>query len=159
MSATRACSCSARTWRRSAGGASARRPRRCARRRIASSGWLRTGSVPGGQARPSAIQVPLDNFVRKPPTRGVTMADKMWGDEPYWGLGYDWDPDWFLTERQKDLRAKLIDLCEGEMRANAKRSDDELLYPRRNFEILAENGFLGLTVPEEYGGLGANQVA
>ena len=69
------------------------------------------------------------------------MADKTWGDEPFWGLGYDWDPDWFLTERQKELRAKLIELCEQEMRANAKRSDDELLYPRRNFEILAENNF------------------
>src|ERR687896_383805 len=83
----------------------------------------------------------------------------MWGSEPFWGLGYEWDPDWFLTERQKELRAKLIELCEEEMRANAKRSDDELLYPRRNFEVLAENGFLALTVPEEYGGLGENHVA
>src|SRR4051812_40526341 len=87
------------------------------------------------------------------------MAEKTWGGEPFWGLGYDWDPDWFLTERQQELRAKLIELCEQEMRANAKRSDDELLYPRRNFEILAENGFLALTVPEEYGGLGENHVA
>ena len=71
------------------------------------------------------------------------MADKTWGGEPFWGLGYEWDPDWFLTERQQELRAKLIELCENEMRANAKRSDDELLYPRRNFEILAEHGFLG----------------
>jgi hypothetical protein len=23
----------------------------------------------------------------------------MWGSEPFWGLGYDWDPDWMLTER------------------------------------------------------------
>ncbi len=21
------------------------------------------------------------------------MAEKMWGDEEFWGLGYDWDPD------------------------------------------------------------------
>ena len=70
------------------------------------------------------------------------MSDKTWGDEPFWGLGYDWDPDWVLTERQKELREKLIELCEKEMRANAKRSDDELLFPRRNFEILAEHGFL-----------------
>ena len=39
------------------------------------------------------------------------MADKAWGDEPFWGLGYDWDPDWVLTERQKELREKLIELC------------------------------------------------
>ena len=43
------------------------------------------------------------------------MADKTWGGEPFWGLGYDWDPDWFLTERQKELRAKLIELCEQEL--------------------------------------------
>ncbi len=86
------------------------------------------------------------------------MAEKMWGDEEFWGLGYDWDPDWVLTEKQKDLRVKLIDLCENELRANAKRSDDELLYPRRNFEILGENGFLSLTVPEEYGGMGESHV-
>jgi hypothetical protein len=50
------------------------------------------------------------------------MADKTWGGEPFWGLGYEWDPDWFLTERQQELRAKLIELCEQEMRANARSS-------------------------------------
>src|SRR3981189_1900451 len=81
------------------------------------------------------------------------MAEKMWGDEPFWGLGYEWDPDWVLTDKQKELRELLIGLCEKEMRANAKRSDDELLYPRRNLELLGELGFLGLTVPTEYGGV------
>jgi alkylation response protein AidB-like acyl-CoA dehydrogenase len=85
--------------------------------------------------------------------------EKMWGDEPFWGLGYEWDPDWTLTDRQKELRATLIGLCEQEMRANAKRSDDELLYPRRNLELMGEHGFLALTVPEEHGGLGENHVA
>ena len=67
------------------------------------------------------------------------MADeKKWGGEPFWGLGYDWDPNWVLTDRQKELREELIALCEQEMRANAKRSDDELLYPRRNLELLGE---------------------
>ena len=87
------------------------------------------------------------------------MSEKMWGSDPYWGLGYDWDPDWFFTNRQKELRATLIELCEKELRANAKRSDDELLFPRRNLELLGEHGFLALTVPEEYGGLGENHVA
>ena len=87
------------------------------------------------------------------------MPEKMWGSEPFWGLGYDWDPEWVLTDRQRELRDTLIQLCETEMRANAKRSDDELLYPRRNLELLGEHGFLGLTVPEEYGGLGENHVA
>ncbi len=43
----------------------------------------------------------------------------MWGPEPYWGLGYDWDPDWMPTERQKELRATLIELCQREMRDSA----------------------------------------
>ena len=34
------------------------------------------------------------------------MADKTWNGEPFWGLGYEWDPDWVLTERQKELRAE-----------------------------------------------------
>ena len=75
------------------------------------------------------------------------MSEKMWGSEPFWGLGYEWDPDWVLTDRQKELRALLIELCEKEMRANAKRSDDELLFPRRNLELLGEHGFLGLDRP------------
>ena len=81
------------------------------------------------------------------------MSEKMWGSEPFWGLGYDWDPDWVYTDRQKELRATLIELCEKELRANAKRFDDELMFPRRNLELLGEHGFLALTVPEEYGGL------
>ena len=69
------------------------------------------------------------------------MSDeKMWGAEPFWGLGYEWDPDWVLTDRQKELRATLIQLCEQELRDNAKRSDDELLFPRRNLELLQEDG-------------------
>ncbi len=87
------------------------------------------------------------------------MAEKTWGGEPFWGVDETWDPDWMLTDRQKELRQTLIDLCEKEMRANAKRSDDELLYPRRNLELLGEHGFLALTVTKEFGGMGENHVA
>jgi alkylation response protein AidB-like acyl-CoA dehydrogenase len=80
------------------------------------------------------------------------MSEKMWGSEPFWGLGYDWDPDWVYTDRQKDLRATLIELCEKELRANAKRFDDELMFPRRNLELLGEHGFLGLTCPRSTAG-------
>jgi alkylation response protein AidB-like acyl-CoA dehydrogenase len=87
------------------------------------------------------------------------MSEKKWGGEPYFGLGYDWDPDWLLTDRQRELRELLIELCQKELRANAKTSDDNLEFPRRNLELLGEHGFLALTVPEEYGGLGENHVA
>ena len=52
------------------------------------------------------------------------------------------------TDKQKELRATLIELCEKELRANAKRFDDELMFPRRNLELLGEHGFLALTVPD-----------
>ena len=74
------------------------------------------------------------------------MSEKMWGGEPFWGLGYEWDPDWVLTERQKELRALLIELCEKEMRANAKRSDDELLFPRRNLDLAEEQGVVATPI-------------
>lgn len=89
----------------------------------------------------------------------MTAQQKTWGGRPFWGLGSEWDPDWLLTPRQRELRATLIDLCEQEMRGNAERSDDELRFPRRNLELLGEHGFLGLTVPEEYGGLGGNHLS
>src|ERR1700736_1881934 len=87
------------------------------------------------------------------------MPEKMWGPEPFWGLGYEWDPEWVLTDRQRELRDIIIELSHKEMRANAKRFDDTLEYPRRNLELLGEHGFLALTVPTEYGGLGEDHVA
>ena len=84
---------------------------------------------------------------------------KKWGKEPFWGLGFEWDPQWVLTPRQKQLQATLIDLCASEMRVNAVESDKKLLYPRKNFKILAKHGFLGLIVPKELGGMGENHVA
>ena len=83
---------------------------------------------------------------------------KMWGNEPFWGLGFEWDPQWMLTDRQKALQAKLIELCQTEMRANAVESDRNRAYPRKNFQILAEHGFLGLIVPKELGGQGENHI-
>jgi alkylation response protein AidB-like acyl-CoA dehydrogenase len=84
---------------------------------------------------------------------------KKWGNEPFWGLGFEWDPQWILTDKQKALQEKLISLCESDMRANAVESDKKLLFPRKNFELLAKHGFLGLIVPKELGGMGENHVA
>jgi len=83
---------------------------------------------------------------------------KQWGKEEFWGLGEEWDPQWVLNDRQKALQEKLIALCASDMRSNAVESDKKLLYPRKNFEILAKHGFLGLMVPKEYGGMGENHV-
>jgi Acyl-CoA dehydrogenases len=81
---------------------------------------------------------------------------KVWGNCEYWGLGYDFDPQWVLTDGQKLLQTKLIEVCEKVLRPNAIDSDRHLTYPRKNFEALAELGLLGLFVPKEWGGLGEN---
>ena len=79
---------------------------------------------------------------------------KMWGSEEFWGLGYEFDPQWPLTRAQRDLQGKIIDLCESTLRANAIESDRKLLFPRKNFEALAELGLLGLLVPRDMHGMG-----
>ena len=87
------------------------------------------------------------------------MSDtKTWGSEKFWGLGYEWDPQWLLTPQQKQLQAKLIELCQTTLRSNAVESDKKLLFPRKNFEALASLGLLGLNVPREWGGLGENHL-
>jgi alkylation response protein AidB-like acyl-CoA dehydrogenase len=85
------------------------------------------------------------------------MSDnKIWGAEEFWGLGYEFDPQWVLTDDQKRLQRDIIALCQSTLRNNAVESDKKLLYPRKNFEAMAELGLLGLLVPKEMGGLGEN---
>jgi alkylation response protein AidB-like acyl-CoA dehydrogenase len=84
---------------------------------------------------------------------------KQWGKEEFFGLGYEFDPQWVLTDRQKELQRKLIDLAATTLRDNAVESDKKLLFPRKNFEALAKLGLLGLLVPKELGGMGENHVA
>jgi len=81
---------------------------------------------------------------------------KNWGQEKFWGLDYNFDPQWILTLKQQELQAKLIDLCATTLRKNAIVSDQNLVYPRQNFKALASLGLLGLLVPNEWGGLGEN---
>src|SRR5438067_6508923 len=87
------------------------------------------------------------------------MADRvMWGGEPYTGLTRDFDPEWLLTPRQLDLRQRLIDICHDTIRPLAARNDVELTFPRESLEALAPDGFLGLMLPEEWGGLGQSHL-
>ena len=88
------------------------------------------------------------------------MGDgKKWGKDEFWGLGSEWDPQWLVTLEQTELQARLIDLCASTLRANAVESDSELLFPRKNFEALADLGLLGLIVPKKWGGLGQDHTA
>lgn len=83
---------------------------------------------------------------------------KKWGSEEFWGVGFEYDPQWLLTDDQKKLQAQLIDLARTTLRDNAVESDKKLLFPRKNFEALAKLGLLGLLVPKELGGRGENHV-
>jgi len=82
----------------------------------------------------------------------TTQADKTF----FGGLSEDFDPQWLLTPQQQTLQDKLIDLCAKVLRPNAIASDQNIIYPRKNFEALASLGLLGLLVPQEWGGLGEN---
>ncbi len=85
------------------------------------------------------------------------MTDvKKWGDEDFWGLGFEFDPQWLLTAEQKKIQAAIIELSRTTMRENAVESDKKLLFPRKNFQALAKLGLLGLLVPKELGGMGQN---
>jgi len=84
--------------------------------------------------------------------------EKTWNGEPFWGLDFSFDPQWTLTDDQKELQARLIEVCAETLRPNAVKSDAGLVYPRENFEKLAELGLLSLFVPTEWGGLGENHV-
>jgi alkylation response protein AidB-like acyl-CoA dehydrogenase len=85
------------------------------------------------------------------------MSDvKEWAGEKFWGLGFEWDPQFLLTDAQKALQAQLIALCQSTMRANAVESDKHYIYPRKNFEALAKLGLLSLVVPKSLGGMGEN---
>jgi alkylation response protein AidB-like acyl-CoA dehydrogenase len=84
------------------------------------------------------------------------MSTKKWGSDDFWGLGYEFDPQWLLTPQQQELQAKLIELSRTTLRENAVESDRKLIFPRKNFQALAKLGLLGLLVPKELGGLGEN---
>src|SRR4029078_1274348 len=61
--------------------------------------------------------------------------------------------DFQLTEQQRRMIAAVRDLAQGEFKANAQKYMDGT-FPWANMKKLADIGVLGMSVPEEYGGLG-----
>ena len=61
--------------------------------------------------------------------------------------------DFQLTGQQRRMVAAVRELAQGEFKANAQRYMDGS-FPWENMRKLAEIGVLGMSVPEEYGGLG-----
>ena len=63
------------------------------------------------------------------------------------------DPE--LETFRQDARA----MAERAFAPKAAYWDEEEIYPTENLKLLAELGYLGIVIPEEYGGLGASYVS
>ena len=63
-----------------------------------------------------------------------------------------------LTEDQIQIRDAVRDLCQAEFAPHAAHWDAEGKVPREAIEKLAAQGFLGMAIPEEWGGVGYDAV-
>ena len=59
-----------------------------------------------------------------------------------------------LTREQQDIRKAAREFAEGEFPEIAQACDQEETYPRHLVKKAAELGFIGLNLPEKYGGSG-----
>lgn len=63
-----------------------------------------------------------------------------------------------VDDQGREFQALLRDYCTAEMIPTSAERDQRALYPTEILEDLARMGALGITVPEEYGGLGLGMV-
>ena len=68
---------------------------------------------------------------------------------------YAKNPRWFLTEEQEALRESVARLARERVAPRAAEVDATAEYPQDIFDLLAQNGLTGITIPEAYGGSGA----
>ncbi len=61
-----------------------------------------------------------------------------------------------LTDQQKDIQGRARELAEGQVAARAAEVDRTEEYPWDNVGLLKDAGFMGMTIPEAYGGRGAS---
>ena len=67
--------------------------------------------------------------------------------------------DFRLSDDHAQIRDMVRELCAGEFAPHAARWDQETIYPAEAMAQLAELGFFGLLVPEEYGGVAYDAIA
>lgn len=63
---------------------------------------------------------------------------------------------WPLTDRQRALQQKAREFALHEIRPAVKSLDETSAFPEEIYRKLAEQGLLGITIPEEWGGAGAD---
>ena len=67
--------------------------------------------------------------------------------------------DFELTPEQREIQAVAREFAKAEIEPNAADWDREHRFPAEIFPKLAELGLMGVCVPEEYGGAGADFVS
>jgi butyryl-CoA dehydrogenase len=67
--------------------------------------------------------------------------------------------DFELTPEQREIQALARDFAQAEVEPHAAEWDREHRFPKELFPKLAELGLMGVCVPEEYGGAGADFVS
>ena len=63
-----------------------------------------------------------------------------------------------LTDEQKDIQKLARDFAQEKVAARAAEVDEQHKYPAENIADLTEMGFMGLCIPEEYGGTGMDEI-
>lgn len=70
------------------------------------------------------------------------------------------DNFWFdLTDEEKLIQQTARDFADGELKPIAAKLDQEHLFPESQIKKLAELGFLGAVIPQDFGGIGCSTVA
>ena len=59
-----------------------------------------------------------------------------------------------LTADQDALVRRLAELADREVAPHADSVDRDATFPRKSIDALGREGFLGLTIPAEFGGMG-----
>ncbi len=67
--------------------------------------------------------------------------------------------DFRLSEDQRAIQAAARELARTEFAPHAAEYDRSHTFPRRNFELLAQGGYLGMTLPSRYGGRDADYLS
>lgn len=67
--------------------------------------------------------------------------------------------DFSLNEEQELFRRTARDFAEKELEPQARELDEKHQFPLATLKKLGELGYLGMVVPEEYGGIGADTVS
>src|SRR6185312_1904536 len=81
----------------------------------------------------------------------MDFEPKMWGDVEFDGLGYEFDPYWFLTDEDRALEKQIIDACQRVIRPLAIEADRTGEYPRASVDELGRLRLLAMIAPEDYG--------